>query len=66
MSEPAGLAGYERFEVHGDCGTFWVEYLPQGGKPQRMCLDAEDEAAALYEAAGIAGCRPEELEIIWH
>lgn len=61
------VPGFKSVELIGDCGTFTLKYHPDvaHGKPQTMSLEAEDESAALFEAANILECDENLLTVEW-
>ena len=58
---------YKDVELIGDVDLFTLNYTPdiKGGKPNRLILDADNEADALSEAASFLGCKETDLHVEW-
>ena len=61
------IKGYKNVELIGDCDQFTLSYTPsiKGGKPNRLILDADNEADALFEASHFLGCKETDLHVEW-
>ena len=61
------IKGYKDVELIGDVDLFTLNYTPsiKGGRPNRLILDADNEADALFEASQFLGCKEKDLHVEW-